>query len=110
MNDRGKSTSTAGDDDWAEKEETTHGSPVEVLEEPVYPDEEATSPSTAKIDDELSKAKSTERTKEVQGSSASEGEERITEPDLPNVFSSTAATFEECPSIRSSDMVHYAIF
>ena len=52
MDDRRKSTSTATNDDGAEKEKTTQGSPVEVFEEPVEPEEEAAAPSTAKTDDE----------------------------------------------------------
>ena len=83
MDDRRKSTSTATDDDGAEREKTTNGAPVELLEQPVEPDKEAALPSTAKTDDQLSKGKSTEPTREVKGSSTSEVEERITEP-LPH--------------------------
>ena len=80
MNDPRKSTITETDDDGAEKEKTPHGLPVKVLEEPVEPDEEAASPSTGKTHDESSKGHSTEPTMVVKGSSASEVEERITEP------------------------------
>ena len=62
---------------------TTHGSLVEVLEDPVEPDEEGVSPLTAKTNDQLSKGQSTEPTREVKGSTANEVEEGITEP-LPH--------------------------
>ena len=84
MDHQRKGTSTATHDDGAKKEKTTHRSPVEVLGEPVEPDEEPAPPSTAKTDDEFSKGKSTESTMDAKLSSASEVEERITEPLPPD--------------------------
>ena len=83
MDDRRKSTSTTTDEDGAEKEKTTHGSPVEALEKPVATGKEAVSSSTAKTEDQLSKGKLTKPTIEAKGSSSSEVEKHIIEP-LPH--------------------------